>query len=41
MQPLGVPAGVQGVADHGVLVDADQATGLTDAAAVGQVLEHG
>ena len=37
----GVRAGPQGVADDGVLIDAGQAGGLADAAAVLEVLEDG
>ena len=37
MELLGVAAGLEAEADDGVLVDADQAAGLADAAAVGQV----
>jgi hypothetical protein len=37
----GVPAGLEGVADDGVLIDARQAGGLADAAAVLEVLEDG
>src|SRR5262249_54023373 len=39
VQPLGVLAGQAGQAPDGVLVDADQACGLADAAAVGEVLQ--
>src|SRR5207248_1317144 len=37
---LGVTTGPQAVADHRVLIDADQAAGLAGAAAIGQVLKH-
>jgi hypothetical protein len=38
---LGVLTGQGGVADDGVLADADQASGLADATAVGQVFQEG
>jgi hypothetical protein len=38
---LGVVAGPQGVADHGVLADADQAAGLADADALLEVGQDG
>jgi hypothetical protein len=41
MQLAGVVAGQGGEADDGVLVDADQASGLADAAALRQVVQHG
>jgi hypothetical protein len=41
MQLAGVVAGQGGQADDGVLVDADQAGGLADAAALGQVPQDG
>jgi hypothetical protein len=37
----GVPAGLQGVADDGVLIDADEAGGLSNAAAFVEVVEDG
>jgi hypothetical protein len=39
VQLPGVVAGPQGVADHGVFIDADQAAGLSDAAALLEVGE--
>jgi len=38
---LGVAAGLHGVADDGVLIDANQAGGLADAAVLLEVLEDG
>src|SRR6516225_4147380 len=39
MEVAGVPPGLEGVADDGVLLHADQAAGLADAAALGQVVQ--
>src|SRR5262245_39261756 len=41
VQPPGVAAGLEAEAEDRVLVHADQAAGLADAAAVGQVPQHG
>jgi hypothetical protein len=41
MEILGVLAGKQGQADHGILVDFDQATGLTHATTLLQMLQDG
>src|SRR6266545_2849692 len=38
---VGVVAGAQAVADDGILADAGEARGLADAAALGQVVQHG
>ena len=41
MELRGVFAGPQAVADDGVLIDADEAAGLADAAALGEVVQDG
>jgi hypothetical protein len=41
VEVLGVFAGPQAVADDGVLIDADEAAGLADAAALGEVVQDG
>jgi hypothetical protein len=41
MELAGVVPGEQGIAGDGILADPDEPAGLTDAAAVGQVGEHG
>jgi hypothetical protein len=41
MQLVGVPPGGAGQSDDGVAVDADEAPGLADAVALGQVLQDG
>src|SRR5262249_10574800 len=41
MELASVTAGAAAIADHGVRADPGQAAGLSDAAAIGQVSEHG
>jgi len=41
VQLLGVVAGPQAVAGHGVFTDPQQAAGLADAAALGEVVQQG
>jgi hypothetical protein len=41
MSVVGMVAGGAGQSDDGVAMDADEAFGLTDAVALGQVMEHG